>query len=317
MSGLFEHSIFVTDRTTTQGYFSLTGENMANAKNEDHSESIEVGFSLELPTMKSIYIEMFFGETLLSSGTAFLVARDRESHCCLFTNKHNVTGRNLETGECLSKNAAIPDNILIYFHKNSEQPGSWLKLRLPLYRDDASPYWFEHPTLGEVVDAVALNLSWGPDLIKYPYYLNTGLDRHGILICPSETVSVIGFPFGLSAAGKFPIWATGFLAQDLPLLDPKRPSFLIDCRTRQGQSGSAVIAYRTSNYRQVIDDQILTRIPTSPLWEFLGIYSGRINSESDLGRVWHVSAIEEIFNVAEKDNQEREARAAIRADQKA
>lgn len=286
---------------------------MPNVPNETHHEQISTGFSLEMPTMKSLFIEMYFDETLLSSGTAFLVARDKESHCCLFTNKHNVTGRNLETGECLSRNAAIPNHIVIYFHKNAEQPGSWIKVKLPLYRDDGTQYWFEHPTLGEIVDAVALNLTWGSDVWKMPYYLKPGLDRQGLLVSPSETVSVIGYPFGLSAAGKFPIWATGFLAQDLSFLDSKKPSFLIDCRTRQGQSGSAVVAYRTTHSRRIEGDKIQLTTSANPTWEFLGIYSGRVNSESDLGRVWHVSAIEEIFNVAEKDSQEREARAALKA----
>lgn len=289
---------------------------MPNIQNETHHEHISVGTNLEIPTMKSLFIEMYFGDTLLSSGTAFLVARDRESHCCLFTNRHNVTGRNQDTGACLSSNAAIPDNILIYFHKEADEPGSWIKLKLPLYRADDTPYWFEHPTLGGAVDAVALNLSWGSDIAKYPYYLQSGLDRHGLLVSPSETVSVIGFPFGLSAAGKFPIWATGFLAQDLSLLNPSKPVFLIDCRTRQGQSGSAVVAYRTTNSRRIEGGKILSTMSAETRWEFLGIYSGRINSESDLGRVWHVSAIEEIYNVAEKDNQVRVARAALKAPQK-
>ncbi|WP_460153557.1 serine protease family protein [Pseudomonas sp. S2_B07] len=288
---------------------------MTHTENNAPHEKIEAGINLELPTMKSLYIEMYFGETLLSSGTAFLVARDQQSHCCLFTNKHNVTGRKLDTGECLSSNAAIPDNIVIYFHQSSDQPGSWLKIKLPLYRDDGSPYWFEHPTLGEIVDAVALNLSWGSDVWKMPYYLNPGLDRHGLFVSPSETVSVIGFPFGLSVAGKFPIWATGFLAQDLSLLDPKNPYFLIDCRTHQGQSGSAVVAYRTTQSRKKVGDRVSTIMSGNTTWEFLGIYAGRVNAESDLGRVWHVSALEEIFSVAEKDNQEREAKAALRAAQ--
>lgn len=288
---------------------------MSQKENETHHEHIKVGLNLELPTMKSLYIEMYFGATRLSSGTAFLVARSQESDCCLFTNRHNVTGRNQDTGECLSSNAAIPDRILIYFHKSDNSPGSWLKVSLPLYRDDETPYWFEHPTLGAAVDAVALNLSWGPDVAKYPYYLDPGLDRHGLLVSPSETISVIGFPFGLSASGKFPIWATGFLAQDLSLLLPEKPVFLIDCRTRQGQSGSAVVAYRTTNSRFITDDKIHNRMSPTPVWEFLGIYSGRVNAESDIGRVWHVSALEAIFDVAAKDNQERIARAALQPPQ--
>lgn len=111
-------------------------------------------------------------------------------------------------------------------------------------------------------------------------------------ITPAETISVIGFPFGLSSYMKFPIWATGFLAQELSLVSKENPIFLIDCRTRH-QSGSAVIAYRPSGFRRYEGNKVISELSPSKTWEFLGIYSGRINSESDLGKVWHVSAIEE------------------------
>lgn len=265
--------------------------------------------NIEVPTAKSLYIEMYFGETLLSSGTAFLAANNRESHCALITNRHNVTGRSQETGECISKKAAIPDAIVIHFHKNMggfEDIGTeWKKIRLPLYRSDGTPYWFEHPRLKEKADIVALNLSWGDDVSRYPYYMETNLDSVNMVIGPAESVSVIGFPFGLASHGKFPIWATGFLAQELNLIDPDNPMFLIDCRTRQGQSGSPVIAFRPSGYRQEKDGKIVSTLSANKVWEFLGVYSGRVNSESDLGMVWHVSAIKELLAVATEDNERR------------
>lgn len=282
---------------------------MSAAPNEIHEIKVSITGHIEIPTLKSLYIEMFFGETLLSSGTAFLVAQDRNSHCCLVTNRHNVTGRHQETGKCISPHAAVPDSITIYFHKN-EELGAWLKVKLPLYRDDGTPYWFEHSILGDKVDAVAMNLNWGSDVLKVPYYLSASLDRHGIYVGPADTVSVIGFPFGASAAGKFPIWATGFLAQDLSLITPENPSFLIDCRTRQGQSGSAVVAYRPGGYRKFVDGRMQSVLSPNPTWEFLGIYSGRINAESDLGRVWHVSVIEDLLQTAEQDQTRRQALAA-------
>lgn len=262
-------------------------------------------FEIEVPTAKSLYIEMRFGETLLSSGTAILASDDKESHCALITNRHNVTGRNQDTGACLSKYAAVPDNMVIYFHKNSTIIGDWLPLTLPLYRPDGTPYWIEHPRLGPAVDVVALNIKWGDDIAKYPYFLKLNLDRVGMVISPAEPVSVIGFPFGLSSVGKFPIWATGFLAQELSLVTNDNPVFLIDCRSRQGQSGSPVIAYRPQGYRKIQDGKIHTVMNNIKTWEFLGIYSGRVNSESDLGRVWHVSAIQEILSAAAADMKKR------------
>jgi hypothetical protein len=123
---------------------------------------------------------------------------------------------------------------------------------------------------------------------------NAELDRFGIEIGPAENVSVVGFPFGRSVQ-RFPIWATGFLAQDLSLVTPESPTFLIDCRTREGQSGSPVLAYRAGAYRKRTEDKVSVTMNPTPVWELLGIYSGRINRESDLGIVWHVSVIKDIL----------------------
>jgi len=261
-----------------------------------------LALGLEVPSLKSLYIEMYFGDTLLSSGTAFLVANDQSSHCALITNRHNVTGRHQETGECLDrKHCATPDNIHIYFHKSPLELGEWHRVKLPLYKEDGSPCWIEHPRFEASADVVALNLSWGSDVRKLPYFLKTDLDRAKLVVRPAEPISVIGFPFGLSSAGRFPIWATGFMAQELGIVTPDNQTFLIDCRTRQGQSGSPVIAFRQNVYTYVNDSgRISTNMAAGTVkWEFLGIYSGRVNPESDLGRVWHVSAIEEVLAAAQ------------------
>jgi hypothetical protein len=130
-----------------------------------------------------------------------------------------------------------------------------------------------------------------------------------MVVSPAEPVSVIGFPFGLSTSGKLPVWATGFLAQELGLITKENPTFLIDCRTRQGQSGSPVIAFRTSGHRSVKDGRLSASLSGNIVWEFLGIYSGRVNSESDLGKVWHVSAIEELLEAADNDMKNRQVNA--------
>ena len=257
---------------------------------------------MEIPSFKSLFVEMYFKETLLSSGTATLVANDKESPCTLVTARRNVTGRHHDTGKCLSPNAALPDSILIHFHGTEEPPGSqWQQVRFPLYRDDGSPFWIEHPSLGASADIVALNLKWGNDVTILPYYLKTDLDSVNMVIDPAETLSVIGFPFGLSFGGKYPLWATGFLAHEMSLVTYDNPVFVIDCRTRRGQSGSPVIAFRSSGYRHEKDGRTVTTVSANKAWEFLGIYSGRINAESDLGTVWHVSAFKELLSAAVRE----------------
>jgi hypothetical protein len=256
---------------------------------------------VEIPTLKSLFVELRFGETVLGNATAFLAANDQKAHCALITNRHVVTGRHQDTRECLHSQGGIPDNIVIHFHKQGPRLGEWLPIKLPLFRPNGSPFWFEHPRLGAAADVVALNLNWGSDVRKLPYYMKTDLDRANMLVGPAETVSVIGFPFGLSSAGKYPVWATGFLAQELSLVTPDNPSFLIDCRTRPGQSGSAVVAFRPAGYRSHRDGRVQSTLMAKTTWEFLGIYSSRVKPDSDLGKVWHVSAVEEVLAAAEAD----------------
>jgi hypothetical protein len=260
---------------------------------------------LSAPTLKSLFVELYFGDTLLSTATAFLLAFDRNSHCALVTNRHNVTGRHQETGACLSKHGAIPDSIKVYFHSNEGEDEDlwipkWLPVQRRLYKSDGTPDWIEHPKFGRLGDMVAINFSWGSDTLRYPYYLKTEIDRAGIIVGPAEAISVIGFPFGLSTYGKFPIWATGFLAQELSQIEAEQPTFLIDCRARSGQSGSPVIAHRTQGARMRQGNKIVATLSPNPIWEFLGIYCGRVNPESDLGVVWHTSALEELLTAAEK-----------------
>ena len=68
--------------------------------------------------------------------------------------------------------------------------------------------------------------------------------------------------------------------------------FLIDCRTRKGQSGSPVIRYRNGGGYVAHDNDIEV---VSPLSQFLGVYSGRINEDSDLGTVWKSHLVSELL----------------------
>ncbi len=92
--------------------------------------------AVEIPTMKSLLIEMRRGDRVLATGTAFLVTETHETPCVLVTARHNVTGRHQGTGQCLSPHGTIPDAITIYFHKKSESVSEWKPITLPLYRDD-------------------------------------------------------------------------------------------------------------------------------------------------------------------------------------
>lgn len=244
--------------------------------------------SILKPSVQSLFLQMKVNGKTLASGTGFIANSLRGP--VLITNRHNVTGRNNVTGDYLSATGCYPDEIVI-IHNKAAKLGTWVPRNEPLYKDE-KPLWIEHPTFGAKVDFVALPLTELNDVELYPYSL--GLGDPQISVSPSDTVSVIGFPFGLTGGGSLAIWATGFMATEHDIDYDNLPIFLIDCRARQGQSGSAVVAHRNGGMIGMEDGS--TGGFTGPITRFLGIYSGRINEQSDLGIVWKASAIRELVN---------------------
>ena len=111
----------------------------------------------------------------------------------------------------------------------------------------------------------------------------------------TEQAFILGFPFGINigkSINPHAVWISGTIASD-PGLEyeinyrkkgKKMPLFLIDSRTRQGQSGSPVIYYNKMGIDQHFNGG--TAIWGNSFMKPIGIYSGRINEESDLGLVW-------------------------------
>ena len=229
---------------------------------------------------------MRFSGQSLSTGTGFICQSPKGY--VLLTNRHNVTGRNQETGELLSKTGAEPNEIVIS-HNKLNQLGHWVGRIEPLY-SNSNPRWIEHPKHGGKADFVALPLTALDDVHAYFYEpKNPG----NIQVGPADTVSVVGFPFGIQAGGSLAVWATGFIASELEIDFNNSPTFLVDCRTRQGQSGSPVIAYRKGGTTSFTNGSVVSG--GGPFTRFLGIYSGRVKSESDLGIVWKGAAIAELI----------------------
>jgi Trypsin-like peptidase domain len=238
------------------------------------------------PSVQSLLIQMRFGAQAISTGTGFVC--DSAKGPVLITNWHNITGRDPETKQPVSPTGAIPDTLRIV-HNRAGKLGHWLTKTEKLFTKSKAR-WIEHPTLGDKADIVALPMRDLADVQLYPYDPNGG---PAIEVNPADSVSVVGFPFGLQAGGSLAIWATGFVASEPAIDFNALPLFLVDCRTRQGQSGSAVIAHRNSG--SLVREGSQNKIFNGPVTRFLGVYSGRINKESDLGMVWKASAVSELI----------------------
>ncbi|RTL67521.1 MAG: serine protease [Hyphomicrobiales bacterium] len=240
------------------------------------------------PTVMSLLLNLRSGGQKMGSGTGFIAMAPKGP--VLVTNRHNVTGLHQETGATLHSGGLVPDEIEIV-HNRANKLGEWVTRVEKLHTTSNAPAWFEHPTHGAKMDCVALPLSKLNEVQLYPYDMSSNAGPP-IAFGVADIVSVVGFPFGMTGGGACAIWATGFVASE-PVVDFNNlPLMLIDCRSRPGQSGSAVIAYRGGGTVALEDGS--TAIYGGPVFRFLGIYSGRINAQSDLGFVWKREAVAEV-----------------------
>lgn len=244
--------------------------------------------TVQKPSIQSLFCQLKFNNQVLATATGFVV-KTRTGQAFL-TNRHNVTGRDNLTGELLSDTGGVPNQIVIAHH-SAGRLGEWRLMPQSLITSNGSPLWREHPNLGARADFVALPLTNIEGIATFPYEL---AEEPRLSIAPSDVVSVVGFPFGMSTGGLLGIWASGFIASEPQacLNASDLPIFYIDCRGRPGQSGSAVIVHRNGGAVAMEGGQL--GFPTGPVTRLLGIYSGRVNAESDIGIVWKTSALKEL-----------------------
>lgn len=239
------------------------------------------------PSAASLYLGLNANGQAIGSATGFIVQLD-DSSLYLFTNRHVVRGRRQDSDELLSNTGAVPDEVVIQ-HNESGKPGCWIPKTESLYDSNGSPRWLEHSTLGPSADVVALPLTDTTGIDTYNYDPSNPGPK--MPIHPSSSVSIVGFPFGETGGGFFGIWVNGFIATEFSINYNNMPVFLVDSRTRPGQSGSPVLIYKEGTIP--LEGGSFVMKP-GPAERFLGIYSGRINEQSDLGIVWKIEVLEDI-----------------------
>ena len=237
-------------------------------------------------SVKPLYLETYINTSRTGIATGFVVKRNDSYY--LITNWHVVTGRNPYSNRPLSTTGIADPNILkVWFH--AQNLGNWQPKDIELIDNQGNRLWLEHK-LGREVDVVAVQLEPPSDIKMYE--IDLVLADFDLMIYPSEAVSIIGFPEGLTSGGRFPIWKTGHIASDIDIDWSGKSAFLIDATTKSGMSGSPVIAKRVSIYQTSRGNQIGNAV------RFLGVYSGREIGTSgiEVGLVWKPRVISEILS---------------------
>lgn len=235
-------------------------------------------------------IELFAKGNSLGNATCFFVGLSDGSHA-LMTNWHVLSGRNPYTGQARHSSGAIPDMAKGLFCKKGNL-AEFLFVEFSLLKENGEPAWFQHPA-GQRYD-IAFMLAQPNELFDiFPAIQN---DETPNLRCtPGRDVFIIGYPLGVTKQIGLPIWKRGSIASEPELEADDLPVILVDSSTREGMSGSPVIA-------QAIDGALLdngdTVMGSGPYVRFLGMYSGRYGTDIDdklsVGRVWKRQVLEEM-----------------------
>jgi hypothetical protein len=240
--------------------------------------------SIDEFSIKSLYLESYLNETQIGVATGFAVKKNELYY--LITNWHVVTCRNPVNNQPQVVGLSDPNIIKVWFH--GQQLGQWLRKDIQIIDANGNKLWLEH-SRGREVDVVAIPFNPTADIKIYD--IDLALADFDLMIYPSESVSIIGFPQGITSDGKLPIWKTGHIASDIDIDWGGKPAFLIDATTKSGMSGSPVIAKRVSIYQTSHGNNIGNAI------RFLGVYSGREIDQSgiEVGYVWKPKVINEII----------------------
>lgn len=236
------------------------------------------------PSVASLPLELRCQGHILSTATGFVV--ERNGHRFLVTNWHVVTGRHPDTKAVISQTGGVPDELII-MHNQAGALGTWVPRAEALYDPSGDPLWREHPVHRHAVDVVALKLTQLDDLDVYVH--DPWASSPGVAIGVASGLSIVGFPFGITGGGGLGVWVQGTIATEPSLDFDGMPKFLIDSRTRPGQSGSPVLAYHAGGAVPMQDGS--TAVLGGPVEQFVGVYSGRISDKSDLGFVWKATAL--------------------------
>lgn len=233
----------------------------------------------------SLFLTLKFQDTLAGTATGFVVQRQNQAY--LITNFHVLSGRDSVSHKSRHPQGLWPDSVEI-LHTNGA--GGWVTKTEALY-GKIGALWLEHPTYGSRVDVVALPLTDTTGVRVHSYDPWAALR---VSLGVSNPLNIVGFPFGELYSGGLAVWIRGFIASEPEVDYQDLPLFLIDSRTRKGQSGSPVIFYSADGSYLGMDGT--THVATGEIQEFVGVYSGRINEDSDLGFVWKRSALCQILD---------------------
>ena len=162
-------------------------------------------------SLATVPIDLHFNQQRISSATAFTWERNNKHY--LITNWHNVSGRDPNTDEHVSKTTAAEPNMLCgMFNTKGKNIGDKHQLGIRIRQDSGEVAWLVHPTHKRKIDVVAIPLTGDP-VSSIDFYSMNKMGSSDLLVRIGMDVFVLGYPFGPGKTG-LPIWKRGSIASE-------------------------------------------------------------------------------------------------------
>lgn len=253
-----------------------------------------------------VHLTMRFNTQVLSIGTGFLY--EHAGQFFIITAWHNVTGRNAESYELLSKRGATPNNLVASIALTTSHGPFRVGIEIPLVDDDRSLY-FIHPNNFPKIDVVAIpldpageyrtggQLHDGRTIMGTVQLVNDGTPGVATKLCPVQQYSIVnaemvsdwfsavdvsdelfipGYPKNVRDDYGQPVWKRATVASSVQAGWNRQPKFLIDSASRSGMSGAPVVYYNASGKLRV--GMGTTAVFNRPVAILAGVYVGRIGN---------------------------------------
>ncbi len=243
----------------------------------------------------------------VSCGLATGFFYKREDKLYLITNWHVVTGIDPAALEAVTgASVPLPEALVFHYKQTVDSAGNPTAAstnavanypkRIDLYQA-GSATWYEHSTR-QSVDVVAFRLSQSELGEWWNMSVNEVDQSSHLHVAAGMDCFVLGYPKGMVGPGRSPIWKRGSVASEPDYNWRGKPAFLVDTTTRDGMSGSPVVA-RHSGILTGPDGKFGGDSMIGTTTKFTGIYSGRLGEDEmgvQLGLVWKREVLDDILS---------------------
>lgn len=220
------------------------------------------------------YLELLCDQEKLGNASGFLWRAGKRVF--LVSNWHVLAGRDPETQQPRHSSGALPNQLRMLVYQRVSEPDARGYFPLDAIgatfaivdgEDPPIAKWREHAVWHRQVDIAAIDVTMALRSAPIHFKVANALE-HDAVIAPraGDDAYVVGYPLGILGGSPLPVWKRASIATE-PFIDAGNlPRIFVDTATREGMSGSLVVARRTVLGPYTKSDGSQSNTPSSHSW---------------------------------------------------